>query len=696
MSDNLHPDATPNVRYTGANDIPAKGASKPIARFANFTTLNPIMASWGDTSQPLAISNGAEAERHYGPDVFNVNSPCFNYQTTLTELQIQGGTPSFPWRMELAGMAKANGRLLIEIVEDELVDYARNIDGTYTLLDGAKVPLETKTLGIKYRYLYENNLTDFSMGGAASGAPGTLTGTVGGEAKTSLIYPIADFEGLWMGTFGDLLGITFSVPKDFSIPVPAIADVAELGNAIYRMGITVLPTNGGSPTKLYTESSSATMDFMLEPMIVNSKNVPRDFESVYESSYSVKKGTTSGSKYKAPIVVHLYEEDIATVLTALHAKEFAAKDLIDPVAFVTENKYSINMFEGFDNFNVPYMAIRQAAATDMPNANTVNMNGTKRLALKGGNDGDTGNAAFNVAVKEAFDNIQYKFPVTDSIQYPFKWVLDLGLDQETSESLWQILQHRNDVAVVAATHEHGKALQTTTDIMGSALGLSVAASMFPESVIYTTPASRGAIMGYTVKLVSGTYRYPIAATFELAQKLQAYLGRTDGRWVVDRDPLLKNNKPFANELMNFKSEPYLTRSELWNKQLIALGSVAHETVGLVGLQSVNPNDSSVLNSLLVIAALLSATHAATVAAVNNQGRTDLPSVIASDIDKETVEQLKGVDKSKARFTVKTVQTQSDVDNAFSLTTKITVEGGNQITANTVEITTMFMKDEAQA
>ena len=695
MSTKLHKNATPNTVFTGINDTLLPGAAIAPLALANHTLLNFVNSGWGDYDKPILTSNGNDASHWFGDRVFDATGPFYNYQSVLSEAIMGKATPQFMWRVNTGGGARSHGRLYIEYVEAEIENFERLPSGQFKrtvagtdangkkIIGGKLIPHAThpKISGYNVRYIWDTDNAIKALGDGVEAA-GSLKGK---PNATSVILPIMDTQGRWEGTLANRIGTKLFAPKQTDL-IPANFDSVLDGTAgLFRFGMTMVAPHMTTPRPLTSLENNDYIDFTTIPNRVNKHGVPIDFDFVYDKAYNRRGQATTGSNREAMLSTYMYDENIAKVSELLFTAESKHIKASGEMAGLGMTAKTFNILDGTDCRKIPYFTVSHVKLSAQYTKGQVLLNEDSVLRLAGGKDPVADDKLYNAQVRYLAKNIQKIIPVKDIMQYPFHWVYDMGFEHSTTLALYNIMAQRADVIVVGATHEHGVAPKSTADETATALDIATAASLYPESVLYKTPATRGAIMPYSMRLNNHKYRLPISANFEVAMKMNDYLGRSDLTWVVDKDPMLPKNKAFEHTLLNYKAEGLDARSTMWANQMIAIETVSHETIGLSGLQTINPNDTSVLNSLLVTAAAIQATHAAGEACVINRGRTDYPENIAKDHIELINERCKGIDTSKATIAPRVYQTKDDKLDGYSMTTEIDLEGGSMITANTVTV-----------
>ncbi len=707
----LYKNGVPWTYYAGANDTPRDGVAPATLQTSPHTLLNMIKAPWGELNTPIAVTKGADITVKFGKEVFDIDNPHYNYQSVLAEWIGSQGTPQYLSRMELPGMAKSNGRLMIEIAENSFPIYEREMDGSFKKDgNGDKIPTGQWADGFLYRLVTENDIAGFTLGNGKQASNSGLVGkkvdrdadgnvaSPGSETFTDTAgtkFPILDSQGRFMGALGDRILTELFAPLDTDAIAAKTATIEHTGQMMYRLGHFLQAKSGGGNSRIYGVAGETHADFTLKADQVNKAGSPISFEDQYQGVYALTEQTYTGANLDAPVSFHLYEDNIKAVLELFHAAELKAKmlDVNYPCWIHDEEVYSINLLEANDHYGVPYHALGVVGVTEQPVAGYYSPYAESMFAMKGGNDGDLSDTAYNTAVKNFCDNVEHMFPIHDMMQYQIGWVYDMGLSVDAKKSLYRLMDQNPSLIVVGAVEEFGVAPKDYNDTVATAIALESAYGLYPESVIYKTEPSRGLIVPYACKIKNHKYRKPVPLTFSLAKKMNDYIGYSTGIWNPSNDPMLERNKGIDEVLLNFQSLGLNRRNTFWVNQLVIVETIQHEVRGFTGLQTVNGNDSSVLNNLMVVAAVGQAVRAGFEAGVVFRGQTAPPSVIAQRHEERIIEECAGIDKSKARISVKSGQSTDDYNAGYAITDTITVSGFQSITAVTLELNTQYATEE---
>lgn len=707
----LYDDGTPWTFFGGIEDKPRAGVAPAVFQASPHTVFSMIKAPWGELNTPIAFASGAEMTTHLGDDVFTVTNPHYNYQTVLAQWLGKAGTPQYAARMELPGMARSNGRMFMEVCPNTFPVYERGIGGDFRLDgNGDRIPTGGYVDGHLVRFITKTNVDDFALGNGKPLDPAGLVGKLidrDGDGNIinplsptfqdspSVMYPIFDYQGKWMGELGDRLLTEIFTPRSTSRIPGKTQTIESTGQMMYRLSHFIKAAKGGGANQMYGVAGDKFIDFSLKPDSVNESGTPVYFDDVYVSKYALKEQRHTGKNVHEYMDFRLYDDNIATILEMMHTAEVNAKamDVNYPCWIDEDDKYSINLFDGHDHRDVPYSAIELVGIATQPTAGYHAPFQDSRFKMAGGNDGDTSDATYNQVVTQYCKNVRAMFPIWDTMQYQLGWTYDLGYEVETKKALYSLMGNHNSLIVVTSLEEFGKDLKYYDDAVSTAIALEAAYGLYPESSIYKTAPTRGIIVPYAVKVRNHAYRKPIPLTFSLAKKFNDFFGIATKKWDASKNPLDLRNKLIDETLLNFVSLDLPQRRNFWNTQMVIVESIHHEVRGFTGIQTIHDNDSSVLNSGLVLAACGHAIRAGEEAAVAHRGRSAPPSVIARDHEELIRKICSGIDPSVATVDVSSFQTPDDYNAGYAITDRIVVSGNNGITVATLELVSQYAEEE---
>lgn len=683
----MYRNATPNMYFTGVKDSPKPGLQSGSVSTPLLLPLCPIVAAWGPVGYPV-LCMGSEYVDQFGAESFNVRGKFYNHQTVLSKMFQSKGNAQYPFRLKLPDMQEAVGRLCIEFVQYKVPQFLRNPDGSFQRDSDNGQPKRDsdKTVqGYKWRLVV---VTDDVTIGEGTEKTGTLEGD---DSQTARILPLFDFKATYMGSRGNQFGINIFQPKAFDPVAVDLDSIKQNGDMIYRMFISETPVKGGSATPWYNKMGGEHMDFAFGDNVFNVKGAEQSFEPVYEKMFITSGQAYDGLNISGPIdIQHVYHENAAEVAGLFYDAETKAenrKSFLHPT-----NKMSMNIMGDTDMMNVPYHAQVMATTEEFTESTYLPIEGSV-MRLAKGSDGEINKKNVEAAVVAMVDSFGKASPnLCDLRRFPFHAIFDTGFEVATKLKLQSLMGKRPDLAVFVATFEDGKPLNTITNELAIASQLSANASLFPESVIYKTPSTRGVIVPWAIKLeASHEYKKPVSLVYDLAEKCSDYWGSSDGVWdpakAIDTYP----NNVIQRKLLNYEYAQFSVREEAWGSQMIAVEYGDTNEVIYSGLQTVNPNDSSILNGVINMFGTIHATWACIRANRKFQGQAIEPGLLIKRSNDEVTLLTKGVDAQKCVITPDTQITPEDNDTGYAYTTKAHVAGHGMMTVNTIEISSGFME-----
>lgn len=686
----LYQNATPDMKFTGYQDFPKPGPQGGGVLTPLFCPLTPVRSAWGATDDAFLIA-GDEFESIFGSETWDVRGKFFNHANLFAKMFQQKAIRHFLMRMELPGMKKSGGRLSIEFVEYDVPQYQRGADGKFMLNDGDKIDLGTTVPGYKVRFRLDKADDAFVKGAGTEGV-GTL---VGKDGATARILPLIDFEATHFGSRGNRFNINIHQPKTYAaIPVDK-KSITEIGNMMYRFSVVETPINGGTGVPWYTNLSSEVMDFTFAEGAVNANDAQVSLMETYTKNYILKGRPYNGANKTGPVDgMFIYQANIELVLGLLHAAETA--DGLDSPAFVHDtNKHSINMFGDTDHEGVPYVSIALAGVSElepetyMPGESAV-------FKLGNGNDGDMSDKAFEDAVANLCDTFGKGVTLKDMKRYPVHFMFDSGYSTDVKKKMQSLMAKRPDFYVGIGTHTHGQTPMTLLDELAVGSMLASNAALYPESTIYKVASTRGHIVPWAIRLAAtdpnAAWTHPTTLNYDLAGKMAEYWGASDRVWVADKAFDTYPNNVIKHELLNYIYAELPVREEMWGNQLIAVEYSDVNEIIYSGLQTINPNESSVLNSIVAVGGTIHATWACIRANTHFVGRNMAASVLIQDSDALITEYTKGIDKAKVQVVPDTQITPEDNDAGYAWTTKAHTRSGGMRTVNTITVTSAYSEE----
>jgi hypothetical protein len=226
--------------------------------------------------------------------------------------------------------------------------------------------------------------------------------------------------------------------------------------------------------------------------------------------------------------------------------------------------------------------------------------------------------------------------------------------------------------------------------------LQNAARMYPESEYYGTKTCRAIVVGHSGYLLSSEWRGLAPMTIDLAAKVATYMGASSGAWKggANFDVSPKNQvTAFKTDSVNAVFKNSNVRNEDWANGLIWVQNYDRRALFYPGIQTVYDDDTSVLNSLFNIIAVVELEK------VCERVWRDLTGIqtltVGQFIDRSD-ELIRA--KTQGRFDDKfiivpeTYLTEGDEQRGFSWSCKINLYAANMRTVGTYTIVSRRIED----
>lgn len=580
--------STPRTHFRGIKDEGAVSIAMPVdtvaMRFPLFASFSPF----GDYNEPLAV-DGSSIGLTHGGDVINPRSKFFNHQTLFMRTQFQGGGSAIFLRLEADGAKKATARLGIDVVKDDLPVYERNANGSYKRnSNGDLIPTGDTVEGYRAQWrvievpVY-NGESDFGKGAEQEGS---MVSASNGDAST--FYPVMDFAGRWDGELYNNFGFRISAPSALDRE-PIDSELVEvLGARPYRFQVMQRVNANTTPFPMPTLTSEQFIDFTFIDAIddrVGTKeyNIARTYMTAYESE---KPEEFTG--YGAFSDLHVYNDHIETILTILSEAEAAHKN--EDVG----NIHEFNFMTGSDINEIPYHTFK----VEGPRDGGVLLSETSSHFMKGGNDGDVSQEAFN----EKFDTMlsslaNSHIPFGDIARMPYDTVFDSGFPLETKLKFVEFHNLRPDVYPHICTQDVSKKINTPSEDSSILLTLRSHFRSQIESPEFGTKATRFALFNCAGYFPGDEYKGLVPFMEFIVLKGAEYMGSTDGKmkssYVFGRGD---RNVVTRYVRHNAGKKPLNARNSDWNNGVNYPEFFDMKRLSYMGIQSIYADHTSPLHS----------------------------------------------------------------------------------------------------
>lgn len=395
-----------------------------------------------------------------------------------------------------------------------------------------------------------------------------------------------------------------------------------------------------------------------------------------------------------------------------------------------DGKFTVNFFTAVGWNAYPYESIRMANTTNPVNAVATNMTSTTTQYALGGSNGTMSLEAFELAVAEQCENygdmIVKRNPMgdadpsdvpldfMDTAKWPQSVIWDTGFGlgveipgssplamKNVKASLLVPMGRRKDIWVALSTQEigPGRILNTPSEESSVAITLQNAARMYPESEYYGTKTCRAIVLGHAGELLSSTWRGLAPMTIDLAAKVASYMGASNGAWIPGKnfDISPKNQVTmFKTNTVNATFKTADVRNEDWANGLIWVQNYDRRSLFYPGIQTVYDDDTSVLNSLFNIIAVvelekvcdrtwrdLTGIQTLTVAQFIERSDRLIASKVANRFDDKFI------------IVPETYLTEGDEQRGYSWSCKVNLYAANMRTVGTYTIVSRRIEDYQQ-
>ena len=674
--------ATPTPVQFGLRDVSGRQLVAQPSQYPTHMPLIMIMAERGDTEDAYSVI-GDSAIRMYGRSTFDLTSPYTTHTTALFNTVTSQGNSCFVQRLKMPGAKKANLRVFMDVLADEIPTYERGIDGKHLLdSNGEKVPTGDTVQGYKIKWVTapipEN---EFGLGSSSIGSQ------VDGEGNTSQLIPFMDIEAPDVGKYGNLLGFRLSNVNEESSPSVDPDVVNDQLTALYRIQFVEKANVRATPNIIESNASEISVDFSLKEGAVNNKTRQRIFadERILPSYHDVdnKEVPPHYGPFKK---LHFYYQNINAVLK----DAFDAESLYTTFISGEREHHQVNILSGVRTDATPYESIHIVDDGD-----SVIFNGFTTLYTEGGDDGDISKEAFDAEVKrqvENFGDLEIKY--LDLLRYPISVFYDSGFSLETKEVLGTIMGRRKDIIVINATQDANQRPNLPSEETSIALAIAAAMRIYPESEVHGTPAYRAAVVGQCGKLINSPYQGFLPLTLQLAKWFAAYMGAGSRIWNTSKKPdVWPHNEVTDFKEVNVPYKPANARMNDWDAGLIWFQTSRNRTLFAPAMQTIYPDDTSVMNSLINAFIGSDLQKVAVEVWREMTGRMDLtPNQFLERSDEKIAEKVRGLYDGRAIIIPKTRYTGQDENNGYSWTTTIRVEVPTMRTVNFITVESDRLND----
>lgn len=517
--------AAPAFIPLGQTDASAGRAEPSVPLLPSHLPWCPILSSRGD-GLPHVV-DFTTAKQLFGSDTFDESSNYFTPMTKAVMTHFQEGNVVMLQRLIPELATKANLRLWVEIIDNQMVEWERQPSGQFALdyqenrvvaentnpFVGKRLVWHVTPIGYETNTPFEATAETYGSFGEGNVITNFRDGSVmdtygryhlgsspvnGNTYSKSQVYPIMDFEVSTPGFYGNAIGIRI-------VPL-GLADIREslytnIKATAIRIEVQTVDTSNGLRSPWYTTRGAIGVNgFLAEEAfdIKMQRNV--SMKDIFLPSYTRQQASSSELTDVPFGAYHIYHDNIETVQWMIKMghptssvdlqvprKGEAQFDMIAEeygrttnwaISDGTNHKY-INIFTGKDQKGVPYFSFE----TEYSDAfGGVNLNNNALLLASGGDDGlndrfvsmNVGNTPTNPYALRTYwhDTLARReferfgdgpAKLLNSLRYPLGVVYDLGYTLKTKEALASLLGKRKDLIVILSTYSTIEVSTTTSN-----------------------------------------------------------------------------------------------------------------------------------------------------------------------------------------------------------------------------------------
>lgn len=535
------------------------------------------------------LTVGAQMASLFGAKSFDLRSAYANHQTVLANTINGNGNAMIVQRMKPADAAdEATLVLYLDIIADQVPEYQRSPDGSYTLdTNGDPIPLGTTVAG--YRAIWTVEAAPSADLSAITSTTGILTD---GAAGTSTKYPMMAFKVSDFGAYGNNVGLRLWAPTTKTSPAINEDVVTDQNSMLYRLQFIERPDATSSPNVINTLGGSKSVEFSLMDGAIN-KAVDQGLfiDDVVLDAY---RNLDIMPKIYGPFnELYVYHANVVTVSDMIYSVE-QPNWVADWPATAAEGRYLVNLVSAKTPQGIPYYNFVVEGAL----SNGVELTSTSNHYAAGGADGTMDFASFDALVANEVANygdLTYTF--MDSAYWPQSIIWDSGYSLETKKKLLVPMGRRKDMMCILSTQDASQPQNDATQETSMAIALRAAARLYPESEVYGTGVCRAIVIGHSGYLINSQWSDLLPLTIDLANKVSKFMGASNGIWKADKG---FDNAPY-NQVTLFKGVNCTYKDQSvydadWDTGLNWVQYFDRRSLFFPAIQTVYDDPTSVLNA----------------------------------------------------------------------------------------------------
>lgn len=687
--------AAPMVIQYGTQDLSTRQLPREPEAIPQHLPKFYLYAQKGPTTPQLVV--GAERDRMYGTDTFDLRSKYANHATVFANLVNAEGNACMLERIipEDAG-PNANIVLWLDVLPTKVDLYERNPSDGSIKLNALGNPIITgQADGYKVKWVtsYYDSKDDFNdKFGKLTVVPGDQVDADTGTQSER--YPILEVKAANIGDYGNLCGFRMWAPTlKTTVAIPTKMMAKERAYPFY---VSMLRKPDASSTAKVVETifaEQATMFTFKQDVIDPSTDKQLYIGNVFIDSYRNTKDLRYPPVYGDFSDLIIYQGSVDFLLEKFHTAEIPFIDTWSDFNSSPDDKYLFNFFSGLSTNGVEYHSFQF-----VDDATSVRISEYSNLMAKGGSDGTMNDELFAYLVgnrlTEYLDpNSELQEPAinVESIFY------DSGFPLETKYKIASFVALRKDTFAVLSTHDVNDRIKTASEEHSIAIALRTRMQMYPESEYFGTPVMRGMIIGRSARLRNSQYTKHLPLSAEIAIKSARYMGAGQGRW--------KNGFHFDGAPghvvdymydINITWVPAAVRNRNWDVGLNWVQAYDRRSFFFPALKTVYSDDTSVLNSYFTAMAICELNKVAQAAWREFSGVSHLTNAqLAERVNAFIVRRTTGRFDDRFKIVPDTYFTDMDVLRGYSWTMKVNIYAPNLKTVASAIIVARRISDFQQ-
>lgn len=678
--------AAPRFLFDGLDDNSQRQASAEPLQLPTHLPLFLHRSSWGPETDEIV--SGGSLKLLYGDDIFDRKGGYFTHQALLSEAVNAAGNAQMVCRLVAEDAPKAAGiTFWAEVVEDDLPNYVRNLDGSYKVAaDGTKV-VDTDTpkiAGTRVR-IFSTPLLENVLGQQVMGT-GDMVSDKDGTSGTT--YPLFEFQRPFRGAAGNRGGMRLTAPTVKTSGGTRDDLIEDQRAFLYRFQAMERKNDRSSALIKQTIAGDQTVTFSFKDGVYDkTTEVDYGIDDVFVSAYNAKSTDGGPNTYGTWSDFHVYSENLEAFLKLIHKEEIEHGTAGDSEA----DFHMVNFLTGQSYLGYPYYTIQMETPA---NGGLLFTDSTTHFA-QGGGDGTFDDAAFDKAAGDWFDNfMNNENRLWDPFRVPFSVMYDSGFTLETKLKFPQLLSYRDDVYIVMSTQVYGKEANTETEDYSIGVALKNEILSYPESVLHGTGCCRAIILGHAGVMPAALVKQAVPLTFKFAKDCANYMGAATGVWTTAYRPDQPgNNVVTGYTSINARAKTDAMVDNFWNNGIVWAQYKDRRDQFVPAYQTVYEDDTSVLNgafNMIIAVDIIKVCRAVWTELVGLSGLTDAQFIQRSNDKIATY--IRGKYDGRVTVVPNTYFTDADNTRGYSWSCDVDLYLGNMKTVGSFTVRANRLSD----